>query len=184
MVNPSEENPWQTLEVSQVYDNPWIQVNHHTVINPSGKEGIYGVVSFKNLAIGVVAVDEGLNTFLVGQYRYTLKQYSWEIPEGGGPFGEEPLEAAKRELLEETGLTASNWSLLTPIHTSNSVTDEAGYVFMATGLVQGESDPEETEDLRVWKLPLTEAVLMVENGRITDSLSIAGLLLAARKLGV
>jgi 8-oxo-dGTP pyrophosphatase MutT (NUDIX family) len=184
MVNPSEENPWQTLEVRQVYDNPWIQVNHHTVLNPSGKEGIYGVVSFKNLAIGVVAVDENLNTFLVGQYRYTLKQYSWEIPEGGGPFGEEPLATAQRELLEETGLTATNWSLLTPIHTSNSVTDEAGFVFLATGLVQGESDPEETEDLRVWKLPLSEAIAMVENGRITDSLSIAGLLLAGRKLGV
>jgi len=184
MVNPSEKNPWETLDITQVYDNPWIQVNHHNVINPSGTKGIYGVVSFKNQAIGIVPVDENMNTYLVGQYRYTLNQYSWEIPEGGGPFGEEPLATAKRELLEETGLTAANWSLLTPIHTSNSVTDEAGYVFLATGLIQGESDPEETEDLRVWKLPLLEAVSMVENGQITDSLSIAGLLLAARKLGV
>jgi len=184
MVNPSKENPWKTLDVKQVYDNQWIQVNHHTVLNPSGKEGIYGVVSFKNLAIGVVAVDENRNTFLVGQYRYTLNQYSWEIPEGGGPFGEEPLSTARRELLEETGLTAKNWSLLSPIHTSNSVTDEAGFLFLATELIQGESDPEETEELRVWKLPLAEAVSMVENGQITDSLSIAGLLLAARKFGV
>jgi 8-oxo-dGTP pyrophosphatase MutT (NUDIX family) len=184
MVNPSKENPWKTLDVKQVYDNQWIQVNHHTVLNPSGKEGIYGVVSFKNLAIGVVAVDENRNTFLVGQYRYTLNQYSWEIPEGGGPFGEEPLSTARRELLEETGLTATNWSLLSPIHTSNSVTDESGFLFLATELIQGESDPEETEELRVWKLPLAEAVSMVENGQITDSLSIAGLLLAARKFGV
>jgi 8-oxo-dGTP pyrophosphatase MutT (NUDIX family) len=132
----------------------------------------------------VVPVDEELNTYLVGQFRYTLNQFSWEIPEGGGPIGEEPLETAKRELLEETGLTAKEWSLLNPIHTSNSVTDEFGYVFMARGLEQGESSPEETEDIQVWKLPLSEAIHMVESGKITDSLSVCGLLMAGRKLGV
>jgi len=136
------------------------------------------------LAIGIVPVDDELNTYLVGQYRYTVNQYSWEIPEGGGPLGEEPLETAKRELLEETGLEAKEWSLLTPIHTSNSVTDEYGFVYMAKNLTQGKAEPEETEALSVWKLPLAEAIQMVEEGKITDSLSIAGLLMAGRKLGI
>lgn len=183
MITP-KGNPWKTKSVKEVYSNPWIQIQHHEVVNPAGGDGIYGVVIFKNLAIGVVPVDAELNTYLVGQFRYTLNQYSWEIPEGGGPKGEEPIDTAKRELLEETGLIAKEWSLLCPIHTSNSVTDEAGFVFMARDLEQGESEPEETEDLLVWKLPLKEAIAMVERGEITDSLSVAGLLMAGRKLGV
>jgi 8-oxo-dGTP pyrophosphatase MutT (NUDIX family) len=183
METPSE-NPWKTINIKEVYDNPWINVSHHDVINPSGGKGIYGVISFKNLAIGVVPVDEEMNTYLVGQFRYTLNQFSWEIPEGGGPIGEEPLDTAKRELLEETGLYAKTWSLLTPIHTSNSVTNEFGYVFMAQNLEFGVSSPEDTEDIQVWKLPLIEAVKLVEEGKITDSLSVAGLLMAARKLGI
>jgi 8-oxo-dGTP pyrophosphatase MutT (NUDIX family) len=179
-----EENPWKTLTHKVVYENPWIEISHREVVNPNGGNGIYGVVSFKNLAIGVVPVDDNLNTFLVGQYRYTLNHYSWEIPEGGGPMGEEPLETAKRELLEETGLLAEDWVWLSSIHTSNSVTDEFGHIFLARNLKQTEANPEETEDLRVVKIPLIQAVEMVEKGEITDSLSIAGLLMAARKLGV
>jgi 8-oxo-dGTP pyrophosphatase MutT (NUDIX family) len=178
------KNPWQTLSKEVVYDNPWIEISHREVINPKGGKGIYGVVSFKNLAIGVVPVDEDLNTYLVGQYRYTLNQYSWEIPEGGGPMGEDPLDTAKRELLEETGLIADTWSLITSIHTSNSVTDEFGHIFLAQNLHQAEADPEETEELMVKKLPLKEAIGLVEKGIITDSLSIAGLLMAGRKLKV
>jgi 8-oxo-dGTP pyrophosphatase MutT (NUDIX family) len=179
-----KQNSWKTKSQREVYSNPWIQVSHHEVVNPAGGDGIYGVISFKNLAIGVVPVDADLNTYLVGQFRYTLNQFSWEIPEGGGPLGEEPLETAKRELLEETGLVAANWSLLCPIHTSNSVTDESGFVFLATELEQHEAELEDTEDIQVWKLPLAEAVSMITKGEITDSLSIAGLLLAARKFGV
>lgn len=178
----SAPSPWKTLTANEVYSNPWIRISHHTVINPGGGNGIYGVVSFKNLAIGVVPVDDEGFTWLVGQYRYTLNAYSWEIPEGGGPLGEEPLDTAKRELLEETGLVAKQWDLLCPIHTSNSVTDEAGFLFMARQLEQSTASPEETEDLVLWKLPLHEAVDMVERGEITDSLSIAGLLMAERKL--
>jgi len=178
------KNPWNTLNTNEVYANPWISVSHREVLNPKGGKGIYGVVSFKNLAIGVVPVDAELNTYLVGQYRYTLNQYSWEIPEGGGPIGEEPLETAKRELLEETGLEAEDWSFLTPIHTSNSVTDESGFIYMARNLKQGIAEPEDTEELAVWKLPLAEAIAMVERGEISDSLSIAGLLMAGRKLGI
>jgi len=181
-INPNK-NPWTTLSVTEVYSNPWISISHREVLNPKGGNGIYGLVSFKNLAIGVVPVDGNGNTYLVGQYRYTLGQYSWEIPEGGGPKGEEPIETAKRELLEETGLVAEKWELLCPIHTSNSVTDEYGFVFLATELTQKEAEPEETEELQIRKLPLSEAIGMVERGEISDSLSIAGLLMAGRKLG-
>jgi len=177
-------NPWKTVDVTEVYDNPWIHVSHHNVLNPSGGKGIYGVISFKNRAIGIVVVDDNLDTYLVGQFRYTLNQFSWEIPEGGGPIDEEPLETAKRELEEETGLTAKSWTLLGPIHTSNSVTDESGFIFLARNLGQGISNLEETEDIQVWKLPLSEAVRMVESGKITDSLSMTGILMAARKLGI
>lgn len=180
----SAPSPWKTVSETIAYDNPWIQVSHRTVINPGGGNGIYGVVSFKNLAIGIVPIDDEGFTWLVGQYRYTLNAYSWEIPEGGGPKGEEPLETAKRELLEETGLVANDWQLLCPIHTSNSVTDEYGLIFMARDLHQAEASPEETEQLIVWKLPLSEAIAMIERGEITDSLSIAGLLMAGRKMAI
>src|ERR1700749_2172291 len=99
MHNP-EENPWQIVSEKNVYDNPWINLTEYQVINPSGNPGIYGKVHFKNLAIGVLPLDEEMNTYLVGQYRFTLNQYSWEIPEGGGAAGEHPLDSAKRELLE------------------------------------------------------------------------------------
>lgn len=185
-IKPAEQtvSPWQTLSTESRYENPWIQVRHEEVINPGGGRGIYGVVSFKNMAIGVVPVDGEGYTYLVGQYRYTLNAYSWEIPEGGGPMKEHPLDTAKRELLEETGLVAASWSDLGMIHTSNSVTDEYGYIYLAQDLTQGTATPEETEDLHVWRLPLAEAVAMCMRGEITDSLSLAGILKAARILGI
>lgn len=170
------ENPWQTLSTKTVYENPWIAVSHREVLNPSGNEGIYGVVHFKNLAIGVVPLDEHGNTWLVGQYRYALDLYSWEIPEGGCPLGTSPLAAAKRELLEETGITAAKWEPVLDCHVSNSVTNEAGTIFLARELSFGTAEPEETEQLQVRKLPLQEAVEMVLRGEITDSLSVMGLL--------
>jgi 8-oxo-dGTP pyrophosphatase MutT (NUDIX family) len=174
-------NPWTTLTTREVYANKWITVTEHDVLNPAGGKGIYGKVHFKNKAIGIIPVDEHGNTWLVGQYRYTLNEYSWEIPEGGGAMDTEPLEAAKRELKEETGLTANKWTLLMRIHTSNSVTDEEGFVFLAEDLTQGEDDREETEaDLVVKKLSLQEAISMVIDGKITDSISVAGLLKVAK----
>ncbi len=131
--------------------NPWIEVTHREVINPSGNPGIYGLVHFKNLAIGIVPFDAQLNTWLVGQYRYTLNGYSWEIPEGGGPLGSDPLESAKRELLEETGIRAERWTKILDLHTSNSVTDEAGLAYAAQGLSFGEAQPEDSEELRIRK---------------------------------
>lgn len=169
-------NPWFTKHICRVYDNPWIEVTHRDVVNPTGGAGIYGVVHFKNLAIGIVPLDAAGNTWLVGQYRYTLGRYSWEIPEGGGPLHEQPLEAAKRELLEETGIRASRWTKLLELHLSNSVTDEHGIAFVAQDLEFGTAQPEETEQLQVRQLPFEEAVQMVLEGEITDALSMAALL--------
>lgn len=181
----SSDNPWKTLSSREIYSNPWISVVEHQVINPGGGEGIYGKVSFKHLAVGIIPIDDELHTWLVGQYRYTLNNYSWEIPEGGGHHDEEPIAAAKRELAEETGLTAGSWEFLLAIHTSNSVTDELGHIYLARDLKAGNPHPEESEsDLKIWRLPLHDAVEMVMNGEITDSLSVAGLLKAARVLNL
>ena len=169
-------NPWKTIDSKPVYENPWIQVTEYNVINPSGGKGIYGKVHFKNRAIGVLPLDADLNTYLVGQYRFTLDEYSWEIPEGGGVMGVDPLESAKRELMEETGLVAADWSILQKIHLSNSVSDEFGVVYLARELTVGPSSPEETEQLQVIKIPFAEAYQLVEENKITDSLSVAAIL--------
>ena len=145
-------------------------------MNPFGGEGVYGVVHFKNLAVGVIPIDEDNNTWLVGQYRFPLDEYHWEIPEGGCPMGESPLDAAKRELAEETGLTANNWLPLLETRLSNSVSDERGYIFVARDLQPGDTSPDPTEQLQVRKLPLQEAIDLVLKGEITDSLSVMGLL--------
>jgi ADP-ribose pyrophosphatase len=172
------KNTWTTLDEAVKYETPWIKVTEHNVITPAGTRSIYGVVSFKNVAVGVLPLDAEKNTWLVGQWRYPLEQYSWEIPEGGAPKNEEPLEAAKRELKEETGLIASEYSELIRMHTSNSVSDEHAIIYVAKGLTQAESEPEDSEDLQVRKVPFEEAFQMVISGRITDSLSVAAILRA------
>ncbi len=178
-------NPWTTLSTREVYDNKWIQIEEHQVINPAGGKGIYGKIHFKNKAIGIIALDENNNTWLVGQWRYPLKEWSWEIPEGGGPIENDVLESAKRELKEETGLVASEWTLIQRAHLSNSVSDEEAYIFLAEDLTQFENELEETEaDLKVWKLPFDDTVKMVLDGKITDSLSVMGILKVARMKGV
>jgi 8-oxo-dGTP pyrophosphatase MutT (NUDIX family) len=173
------KNPWQTLDSKLIYENAWIAVKHEDVINPAGNNGIYGVVSFKNIAIGIIPIDSEGNTYLVGQYRYTLNEYSWEIPMGGGSKNHTVLEAAQRELKEETGFVAAKWTEIMKLHTSNSITDEVGYVLLAEELTAGEAEPEETEDLKIMKLPLSEAITMVLDGRITDAISVSGLLKVA-----
>lgn len=171
----AEKNPWKTLQSEVKYDNNWIKVTEHQVINPSGGNGIYGEIHFKNLAIGILPLDEDYNTWLVGQYRFPLKAYSWEIPEGGGPLGEDPLESAKRELLEETGMSAKNWKEIQRMHLSNSVSDELSIIYIATDLIQGIAMPEETEELVVKKVSFDEAYQMVLNNEITDSISVAAI---------
>jgi len=169
-------NPWTIIDGEEVYNNNWIKLTHYNVINPGGGKGIYGKVHFKNRAIGILPLDAALNTYLVGQYRFTLGAYSWEIPEGGGPMNEDPLDAAKRELEEETGLRAAVWTEIQQIHLSNSVTDEFGYIYLARGLSQHLPMPEETEQLVIKKLPFEEALKMVEQNEITDSMSVAAIL--------
>lgn len=176
MEKDAEGNPWITQSIEIRYDNPWIRLEHHEVINPSGGAGIYGKVHFKNLAIGIIPIDEEDHTWLVGQYRYPLHAYSWEIPEGGGPLGIDPLDSAKRELLEECGLLATNWNLLLEMHLSNSVSDERALIYEASGLKKTAAAPEETEQLQLKRLPFSEAVEMVYKGEITDSISVAGIL--------
>ncbi len=169
------ENPWKTISINEVYDNPWIRVTHREVLNPSGGEGIYGVVHFKNIAIGIVPLDDDYNTWIVGQYRYTLDEYSWEIPEGGGAKDVPLLDSAKRELIEETGIRAKKWTKILDLHTSNSVTDEYGLSYVAQDLTFGEAMPEETEELVIKKLPFSEVVEMAMEGKITDALALTSI---------
>jgi len=172
----NHKNPWKILREKPVYENPWMKVTEYDVINPKGGQGIYGKVHFKNIGTGIVVLDDQLNTFLVGQYRFTLQQYSWEIPEGGGLIGVDALETAKRELLEETGLVARKWTKLLDMHLTNSIADEFGVMFLAQELEQHHPEPDETEDLVVKKLPFEEAYQMVEKGIITDSMAVAAIL--------
>ena len=167
---------WKKLSSKVVFDNPWITVHEDRVINPGGGENDYGVVRFKNKAIAVIPIDDDGYTWLVGQDRYTLGEYSWEVPMGGAPHGEDPLEAAKRELREETGLSASRWSRLMTLHISNSITDEVGIVYVAEDLQHGEQQLEETENITLRHLPLAEAIEMAKTGLISDVVSVAALL--------
>ncbi len=177
------QNPWKTLSSKQIYDNAWIEVTEHEVLNPGGGPGLYGKVSFKNLALGVIPLDGDNNTWLVGQHRYTLNEHSWEIPMGGGPIKEDILQSAKRELQEETGLIANDWQQILKIHTSNSVTDELGYVYLARNLSEGPNNLEETEqDLEIMKIPFLETLEMIDRHEITDAISVAGLLKVSRLL--
>ena len=170
-----EENPWRTLGSRCVYENPWISVREDKVVRPDGNPGIYGVVHYKNTAVGVLPVEDG-HVYLVGQYRYPLERYSWEIPEGGCPEHEDPLQAARRELKEETGLEAARWERLGEADLSNSVADERAVWFLATGLSVGEQQPDGTEVLGVRRVPLDEALRMALDGRIRDALSQLALL--------
>ena len=175
MNNKDQKNDWKTLSTKTVYENNWIKVNENKIINPSGNNGIYGVVHFKNVAIGIVPLDEENNTYLVGQWRYALNEYSWELPMGGAPTDDYLLHA-QRELEEETGWKAKKWQNIMKLHTSNSICDEVGYVFLAQELEQGEMQWEETEKLEIQKLPFQKAYQMVLNGQITDAISVAGIL--------
>ena len=170
-----KKGPWTILSQRDAYENPWIRLTHHEVLTPAQTPGIYGLVHYKNLAIGVVPIDAELHTYLVGQYRFPLDAYSWEIPEGGGAHGIDPLDSAARELREETGLTAHHWRKLLEADLSNSVSDERAVAYLAWGLTAGESEPEATEELAVKRVPLAEAFRMVEAGEIRDALSVLSL---------
>ncbi|MFT4969695.1 MAG: ADP-ribose pyrophosphatase [Chitinophagales bacterium] len=169
-------NPWKTKGSKVIYDNPWIKVVENEVTNPSGGKGIYGVVHYKNIAVAVIPIDEDGNTYLIGQYRYTLDSYEWEIPMGGGSKKDSNLDSAKRELLEETGIVAQHWENILETQVSNSVSDEVSITYLAWGLRFENATPEETEDLKMKKLPLSEAITLAVNGEIKDAISVASLL--------
>ena len=188
MAQPTAErasrNPWNVLGSREIYVNPWIRVREDQVIRADGHPGIYGVVEFRNYALGIVPVTDDGDTYLVGQWRYPLEAYSWEVPEGGGPLTEPALASAQRELQEETGLTAAGWTDLGIFHLSNSVTDESGRIYLAQGLASGHSDPDGDEVLAVLRLPLKEAFAMAMDGRITDGVSIIALARAVNHLAL
>lgn len=173
-----EYNPWKTKKSENVYESQWIKVMRHEVLNPADKPAVYSVVNFKNLAIGILPIDNEHNTWLVGQWRYPVNDYSWEIPEGGGPLGTDPLVSAKRELKEETGIIAKDFKEIMRLHLSNSATDELAIVYVASNLSFEESEPEESEILQVKKIHLKEAYNWVMSGKITDAISVAAILKA------
>jgi len=172
--------PWRRTSRRTIYENPWIRVDHDEVTRPNGRGGIYGVVHFHNLAVGVVAIDDADLVLLVGQFRYALGRYSWEIPEGGVPFDEDPLVGAQRELAEETGCTSTTWREIARFELSNSVTDEHGLLYLATGLSTGDATPDETEAIEVRWVSFDEALAMIDRGEITDAMSQIGLDRVAR----
>ncbi len=174
--DPDRTNPWRTVSTRSLYENPWIHVREDQVIRPDGLPGIYGVVHFKNRAVGVIPVDHDGRIWMVGQHRYPLEAYSWEIPEGGSPDTETPEATALRELREETGLTAGQIELVATSHLSNAVSDELGYVFRATELTQGPDEPEGCERIEVRCFEWEEAWTMLRRGEITDSLTVIALL--------
>ena len=169
------ESPWRRRSRRLVYENAWVSVLHDEVDQPDGQPGIYGVIHFQNHAVAIVAVDAQDRVALVGQWRYTIDGYSWELPEGGVPPDEAPLAGAQRELREETGLQAAHWREVARIAVSNSVTDELGTIFLATELQQGNAAPDGTEQLRVRWVAFDDALAMIDDGRISDLLTIAAL---------
>jgi ADP-ribose pyrophosphatase len=178
-----ERGPWKVLSKKKIYESPWVMLEHHDIIHPGNEQGIYSVIHFQNRAMGVIPLDENYNTWIVGQYRYPINRYSWEIPEGGVPFHEEPLKGIQRELLEETGITATSWQHILTMHLSNSSTDEIGLIYVARDLSFQSSNPDSDEELVVRKLPFEELYQMVINGEVTDSMAVAGVLRVKLMIG-
>jgi 8-oxo-dGTP pyrophosphatase MutT (NUDIX family) len=172
-------NPWKTLSSSPIYGNQWFGVREDRVVRPDGRLGTYSVVSASRLATGIVPLWHDGTVTLVGQHRYPLDEYSWEIPEGGGDFSVPPLEIAKRELTEEAGIEAATWTYLGRVHTSNCFTDELCHLFLARDLIQGMARPDPDEIIDTQRVSLEEAVRMTCDGRITDAITIAGIFRAS-----
>ena len=165
--------PWRDLGYRVVHETDWLALTEHQAIAPSGREATYGVLRFKNIATGVLPVHPDGTVTLVGQARFARSNYSWEMPEGGAPSGEDPFEAAKRELAEEAGLAAGNWALALKVEVSNSITDEIGLTWIAWDLTPVPREPDPTEVFRVVRVPFTTLLQEIERGAILDSFTVA-----------
>lgn len=172
------KNPWTLVSSKPIYENPWIKVRHDDVIHPNGVPGLFGLIEFKQPAVGIIPVDEEGYTWLVGQYRYPHKRWFWEIPMGGVPKGESLEAGALRELKEETGLTATRLEHIQTLHATHSISDSVNEIYLAYGLSEGASEPDDAEQLKIKRVLLTQAIRMVEQGEISDAISVAGLLKA------
>ena len=171
-----KNNPWKKISSKIVYKNPWLQLREDDVIRPDGSPGIYSVLEI-GTSVGIVAVNENDQIILVGQWRYVHDKYSWEIPTGGIKDKKAlPIEVAKRELKEETGLIAGNWVTLGTIDNSNGATDDVAHLFFATNLEQTEKELEPTEDITTKWILFEDALKMVLEGQITESCSVASIL--------
>jgi 8-oxo-dGTP pyrophosphatase MutT (NUDIX family) len=173
-------SPWGRETERVVFDNPWIRVTEHEAVAPTGRPASYGVVSFKNYALAILPIHDDGAVVLVGQNRFVFADYSWEIPEGGGPLHEDPLESARRELAEETGLVAADWREVLRVQLSNSITDERAIGYVATGLAEAaQAHPQdETEELTIARVPFREALDAALAGELKDALTVAMLLRA------
>tara|TARA_Y100001001_G_scaffold9930_1_gene9159 strand:- start:8383 stop:8991 length:609 start_codon:yes stop_codon:yes gene_type:complete len=181
-VTQLRRGPWTILSERLGYENPWMRVREFDVLRPDGQPGLYGVMEPRQAAIGVLPVYDNGDTVLVGQHRFALDAWSWELPEGGGPEGVAPLESAKRELEEETGLRAAHWRPLSEFDVSNSITSERAYSFIAWGLSEGTPEREGTEaDMQMRRLPLREALEMAISGTIRDGFSMIMLMAAVEQ---
>ncbi|MDP3658571.1 NUDIX hydrolase [Phenylobacterium sp.] len=170
--------PWKSAAERAVYHNPWIRLTEHDAVAPTGRAALYGVVRFANHAIAILPVHDDGTIILVGQNRFPLGDYSWEIPEGGAPLSEAPLVGARRELREETGLEAAEWREVLRLQLSNSVTDEQAFGYLATGLspASGGAAPDETEQLATVRVPFREALDAALAGHMRDVLTVVMLL--------
>ncbi len=173
-----EGDPWIVKEITRPFENAWFRIDAHDVIHPGGAPGSYSVIRIRRLAVGVLPIDADGCVHLVGQWRFPLGRYSWEIPEGGAELGEDAAVCARRELAEETGLAAGRLEQILEMDLSNSLTDERAVMFLATELTQGEANPEPTEVLKRRRLPFTDVLEAVVDGRIRDSMSVASVLRA------
>ena len=172
---PRPDFSWRLGPPSKQYENPWMRVDEFPAIDPSGKDTTYGMVHFKNLAVGIIPYEND-HIWLVGQSRVTFQNYSWEIPAGGDPDGQNSIGTAHRELREETGFSAEHMERILTMELSNSITDELCHVFLATGLTPGKNELESSEDISVLKISLDAALAAVDAGEIRQSLSVAAIL--------
>jgi 8-oxo-dGTP pyrophosphatase MutT (NUDIX family) len=171
-------NPWTVKRVTRPFENDWFSIDAHDVVRPDGADGTYSVIRVRRMAVGVLPIDDAGRVHLVGQWRFPLGRYSWEMPEGGAEPGEDALECARRELEEETGLSAQTYLQILEMDLSNSLTDERAVLFLATDLREGQSNPEAVEVLQRRTAPFADVLARVVDGRIRDSLTVAAVLRA------